>query len=365
MELINATKMQAGYTMGLRPDGRELLVVVVKGTFSIPERPDQSPRLAGEQLPLIDADTFSGDPGFSAPIYESDYPPFKPRCDVLLHGSAYAPGGTTATRVTVSLRVGDLKKSLVVVGDRKWQSSLVGAYPTEPAPFTVLPFSYDVAFGGADRSHEDKSKHRFILTNPAGVGFHVNTSKEAIHDKPLPRTEQIGRSISDPRGNYQPIAFGPIGRGWEPRAKLAGTYDQQWLDNVFPFLPQDFQDDYYQSAPADQQISYPQGGEEDELVNLTPAGKTLFRLPRATVPIEFFRREGDRQTISPPIDTIIIEPDHNRFVLLWRATIPLRKNMFEVPLGVVGRMPHGWYRARELGKTYYRNLAELVAAQSV
>ena len=36
MELLNATKMTAGYTMGMRPDGRELLVVVVKGTFAIP-----------------------------------------------------------------------------------------------------------------------------------------------------------------------------------------------------------------------------------------------------------------------------------------------------------------------------------------
>jgi len=31
MDLLNATKMQAGYTMGMKPDGRELLVVVVKG----------------------------------------------------------------------------------------------------------------------------------------------------------------------------------------------------------------------------------------------------------------------------------------------------------------------------------------------
>ncbi len=33
MELINATRMQAGYTMGMEPSGRELLVVVIKGTF--------------------------------------------------------------------------------------------------------------------------------------------------------------------------------------------------------------------------------------------------------------------------------------------------------------------------------------------
>ena len=38
MELLNATGMQAGYTMGMQPDGRELLVVAVKGTFTIQNR---------------------------------------------------------------------------------------------------------------------------------------------------------------------------------------------------------------------------------------------------------------------------------------------------------------------------------------
>jgi hypothetical protein len=38
----------------------------------------------------------------------------------------------------------------------------------------------------------------------------------------------------------------------------------------------------------------------------------------------------------------------------------LRKNIFEVAQVVAGRMPRGWYRARNLGKTYYPSLGELV-----
>ena len=53
MELMNATKMIAGYTMGMRPDGRESIVVVVKGTFTIPW-PGEQPQLAEEQVPLVD-----------------------------------------------------------------------------------------------------------------------------------------------------------------------------------------------------------------------------------------------------------------------------------------------------------------------
>ena len=37
MELINATRMVAGYNMGVEVSGRELLVVVIKGTFVLPK----------------------------------------------------------------------------------------------------------------------------------------------------------------------------------------------------------------------------------------------------------------------------------------------------------------------------------------
>ena len=55
MELLNATKMQAGYTLGMQPDGRELLVVAIKGTFQIPKNGEE-PILMEQQEPLVMAD---------------------------------------------------------------------------------------------------------------------------------------------------------------------------------------------------------------------------------------------------------------------------------------------------------------------
>src|SRR5262249_46563105 len=111
MNLLNTTKLQAGYTMSTASDGRESVVVVAKGTYLIPDREDQPPRLADEQVPLVMTDVFTGEPGFSAPLYEIDFAPRKPRCDVLLNGSAYAPGGKPAERAQVTLQVGALTKS--------------------------------------------------------------------------------------------------------------------------------------------------------------------------------------------------------------------------------------------------------------
>ncbi|MGO9599192.1 MAG: DUF2169 domain-containing protein [Isosphaeraceae bacterium] len=363
MELINATGMQAAYTMGLQPDGRELLVVVVKGTFTIPKDPKQEPEIAEEQVPLVAADVFTGEPGFSAPLYESDYAPRKPRCDILLNGSAYAPGGKPTERVTVSLRVGSWQKSFDVVGNRYWKSGVLLVTPTDPEPFTVMPISYNNAFGGVDRSQEDPAKHRWYPTNHAGVGYHEYLDAEFIDGKPLPNTEETGRRITDPRGKYRPMAFGPIGRAWPPRPKYAGTYDQKWLDEVSPFLPKDFDDRYFQAAPLEQQTDYPRGGEDIVLTNLMPGGPRSSKLPMLDMPIEFTRRDGKRQEMKAVIDTVVVEPDLGRFQVVWRTSLPLRRNIFEVTAVVAGRMSPGWYRARAAGKEYYRSLREMVMSK--
>jgi hypothetical protein len=360
MELLNATKMQAGYTMGMKPDGRELLVVSVKGTFDLPGD-EKETQLAEDQVPLVDADVFTGDPGFSSILYEMDYVPAKPRCDVLLNGSAYAPGGRSSARVSVSLRVSSISKSFDVVGNRVWVSTPLGVVASQTERFTTMPISYDRAFGGIDVAHPDPANHRFYESNHAGVGFHHQTLREYVDGTPLPNTEESGRPVESPRGSYRPMAFGPIGRAWTPRVQLAGTYDQHWIDNIFPFLPRDFEERYYQAAPEDQQMDYPHGGEEVVLKNLTPAGYTSFRLPDVDVPVAFYPKHGENIETQAVVDTIVIEADLHRFTMTWRSHVPLRRNLFEIEQILVGKMPTGWYRARELGKTYYPSLAALVA----
>ena len=153
MELINSTRMVAGYTMGMEPSGRELLVIVIKGTFRIPTEDGAPLRLHDEQLPLVMGDVFFGEPGLSAPKYEVDFAPRKQRCDVLLNGSAYAPGGKPTRRVEVAVQIGSWSKSFAVVGDRVWEAAGAGIGASAPIPFTVMPITYDRAFGGTDTAH--------------------------------------------------------------------------------------------------------------------------------------------------------------------------------------------------------------------
>jgi hypothetical protein len=362
MDLLNATKMVAGYTLGVEPSGREHLVVVVKVTFAFPA-PGEEPKLAAEQAPFVYADTFTGEPGFSAPVDEADFAFRKPRCDVLLTGCAHAPEARPAERVTVGLRVGAIRKVFDVVGDRVWSATPVRTEPEPPKPFAVMPISYDRAFGGEDRAHPDPARHSAYMPNPIGRGYHRETASELVDGRPLPNTEERGGPVTRPDEPYRPMSFGPVGRGWQPRLGHAGTYDQAWLDDVFPFLPSDFRDDYYQAAPADQQIPYLEGGEEVMLFNLTPEGRAGFRLPRLEMPVVFFLASYEKEEKRAVADTLVIEPSARRFVVCWRASRPLKRNIFEVVQVLVGEMPRAWWRARELGKTYYPSLAEMAAAK--
>ena len=364
MELVNATKMHAGYTMGMEPSGRESIVVAVKGTFEIPSDAGE-PKLAAEQEPLVTADTFTGAPGLSSMLYESEFAPVKPRCDVLFNGSAYAPGGKPVERVRVTLRLGSWVKSLMVVGDRYWSTGFAGFRPSDIKPFSVMPISYDRAWGGSHASERNPDEMVAYLENPIGCGYYLGEDPKKIVGRPLPNTEVEEDPISRPAGKHRPIALGAISRNFAMRVSLAGTYDDKWLAECFPFLPEDFDARYYQSAPPDQQITHPLGGEEVELTNLTPEGRTRFRLPKVEVPVEFTSISSERSVVPASLDTIIIEPDLRRFMLVWRASIKLNQNIFEIRQGVVGRMPSGWYLAREVGKAYHATLPEAIAAQQL
>lgn len=359
MELINSTKMQAGYTMGVDVSARESIVVAVKGTFGFPKHPNDRPELIDPPSPLVMSDTFSGAPGFSAPLYEVDYSPIKPACDVILIGNAYAPAGKPATQVQVGMKVGRVIKTFMVIGDRYWETGAVGASPSKPQAFEQMPISYDRAFGGLDNFHADTSKHTAYMLNPVGKGYHRELDSYLVTGTPLPNTEELNRPIHSPDQNYQPMAFGVIGRNWEPRYHYAGTYDDAWLEHEFPFLPKDFDNRYFQAAPADQQMPYPVGGEDVVLVNLTPEGRVQFQLPKLDLMVTAFPKRGNKQELVAVIDTIVIEPNQSSFSITWRTNLALRKNIFEIQQILVGKMTRAWWRAHNLGKTWYPSLAHL------
>ena len=352
MELVNTTPYVVGCTMGTDKSGLDYILAVVKATFNLPNNGVSV--LSVEQRPLVLADVFSGEPGYSATLVESDFALFKPNCDVLLTGSAYSPNGKPSTSVIVALSVGTVNKSFRVTGFRQWKLGALGAIaPGESTHFTKMPFSYDTAFGGIDNFHPDVQKHTSYFENPVGIGYHKELDGALVHGAPMPNTEVLGENIRSPIRNYRPMAFGPVGRGWPQRLRYAGTYDEVWQKNKFPFLPDDFDNRYFQAAPLDQQIQYIKGGERVVLQNLTENGYCSFCLPRMNLEsVVFYLQTGEFYIAKFAVDSIHFFPDEGVYTMTARASVPFSGDPQICAKVIFGRGSKAWIRAIENGKKF-------------
>ncbi|MER8520501.1 DUF2169 domain-containing protein [Mesorhizobium sp. M0644] len=354
MQIWNQIGYPHQFTMGMDKAGHEWIVVVVKGTFDFPATPGGPVRKSAEQVPLVMADTQTGEPGYSATLWETDFAFRKPRCDVIANGCAYAPGGRPAERVPVGIKVGNWSKLFEVVGTREWRAIGPVFSATAPHPFLKLPISYDVAWGGVDRLDPEDKLPASYKYNPVGTGWSRARNQRLIPGLRLPNTQAVGEDIRSPFGDYKPMSFGPMGRGWPGRIEYGGTYDDNWTANIFPFLPPDFDERYFQMAPPDQQIELPRGGEEVVLVNLTPEGRVSFRLSSTALPMTLFkgRQKAYEADIFP--DTVLLDPEKRRFSLVWRVSQRIERTILDFSECWVGPPTESMLRARATGRTFIR-----------
>jgi hypothetical protein len=364
MLIRSALRGPVAHAITIDPDGRERLLVIGKQSYALPSDGREAElRLLrrGDQLPLFEVDRFIGDPASTAPLVENDYAAFKPRCDVIVLGSAHAPSGRPTPSCEVELRVGEWRKAIRALGDRVWTGGIGGANLSPPVAFERVPISYGRAFGGTREDPRSPGSFAALRENPVGVGYEPFARGSALDGLAAPNFEALDDPIRSPRTLHRPAGLGPIARSWLPRTPLAGTYDQRWLDEDFPFLPRDFTWDFMQSAPPDQQIPWPRGGEPCVLINLSASGLCRFHLPDTRMPVEFTRADHHRVEDTAAMDTLVIDTDAGVLSMTWRASLALVHGPDEVREVVFGTMPPGWARARATGKTYYSSLAELVA----
>jgi hypothetical protein len=305
-------------------DGGEVWLVAVRCTFLV--RPDGSTAPAEKQEPPVLAPKYRGEPAASSLLYDSDFYLTKPTTDVLLHGSAHAPGGQPATEVDVTLRVGDVRKTLRATGDRVYEKGAVGHTTGRPQPFTMLPLTYERAYGGADPNPKDPDRPGFEQRNPVGTGFAPVVGKTA------PNVGYPGMG----RGR-EPAGFGPVSSHWQPRARHAGTYDEAWQRDRSPLYPRDLDDRFFLCSPEDQRPKeFLRGGEPVELTNLTPGGRLAFTLPRVAFDFETVFKTGDRVHHAGKLHSVILEPDVPRVVLVWRTELACHPRVHSL-LGTVVR----------------------------
>ena len=98
----------------------------------------------------------------------------------------------------VTLRVGALRQTARVVGDRYWVKSFGMISISSPVPFERIPLPcLERAFGGWDRSHPDPDKHAFEPRNPVGTGFQFEKHGKFEDGMRLPNLEDPRDPVRD------------------------------------------------------------------------------------------------------------------------------------------------------------------------
>jgi hypothetical protein len=208
----------------------------------------------------------------------------------------------------------------MVHGDRFWQVSMGLISPSRTVPFVKMPLVYERAFGGEDRFHDNEKKWGVCHQNPVGTGFRLNRKKTALGGLKLPNIEDPRRPMKRWRDKPKPAGFGFIAPFWEPRASRCGTFDAAWENGRRPLLPEDFDPDFYNAAPPDQ-IARPflTGLETVFLKNLHPSAERVsFKLPSLSL-VNAYIFEHQTYKPKPVFDTLIIEPDENRLIMVFRS----------------------------------------------
>jgi uncharacterized protein YjbI with pentapeptide repeats len=253
----------------------------------------------------------------------------KPRGEFIVVGKAYTPGGAPQPSLTARAKVGGLRKSLEVFGDRTWRG--VGA--SKPRPFTEMPLDWAHAYGGPK-----------FADNPLGKG-HAEVVDDGVTLWPLPNLESAQQRIGSSGDRPEPASFGPIDISWPQRSALAGTHDQDWLENLFPGFARDMDPGIHCIAPRDQQREGDwTGSEAYRFEHMHPNRPILGgALPciRARVFISRSHSVGQPRpsyiaaktlTRKPPpaldevalaLQTLWFFPDQERAVLIWHGRTEL------------------------------------------
>jgi len=272
--------------------------VVCKGTYQLDAgeaslAPDQ------ELLTQVDAH-WNDDPRKSLRL-ASDWAPFKRRADVVLVGSAFAPGSTQVRRLVSCMAVGPMEKALEVRCDR-WVG--MDEELQEGPPFARMPLVWERSGGGADTN------------NPAGRA----PLRDAFGKIQLPNVQPVAFDPSGPDWEVQPVGFGPIAPTWPTRAHALGAHARTGIDALLETgLPEDFDYSYFQIAPRDQQLDRFSTDAQVLLENLVGGiDRLVTRLPghRARAILEPSGREIE---LIP--DTVWIDTDHLQLTITWRGTV--------------------------------------------
>ena len=276
--------------------------------------------LAEEQESLVLEDTYFGDKESSSLRFDSNLSPYKPKTDLLIEATAFSPNGKKMPEWVSEVDFGGKKKQFKVTGPRQWETIFGFRKPSEPEPVSSLDVRYENAFGG---SLPDGTVFR---DNPVGIGFDKSSGAKYPQILPVDMDLALGEQIPV-------VGLGPICPSWDSRLRFSGNCDEDWQENRAPYLPADFDFEFYNVAPNDQKVAgFAKGDEVIKLKNLYSKGDLAFGLPGLQVGTVL--RFSDGRIIPGPmnLDTIEVQVEQQRVYMQWRGIFPATLPIKEIDL---------------------------------
>lgn len=305
--------------------------------------------LASEQGGLVMADEYYGDPERTSLKYETDLVLYKRNTDIHIIGNASLAGGKQ-TQWMAGVRVGDFSKRLNLSGPRFWQYEKRRWQLSPAEAIESVPLRYELAYGG--HWQPEGQQNSVFSANPVGCGYYPDERR--LDTTQQYRAPQITRYLTheedepDITAACTPQGTGPVSRWWQSRLQHAGTYDEAWKTNTHPFLPNDFDELFYNSAhPELIHPGYLSGNEVIVLEGLLPeANRVVTGLPDLRPVCVLTDSHSIPHLFEPVPDTLTINLDERLMYITWRLTLPTMLEMKEGVMGCIvppgiGRVCHG------------------------
>lgn len=242
----------------------------------------------------------------------------KGSAEFIVQGSAFSNAGKPVSEMVVSASLGNVSKRIYVLGDRSYQSGLLGVSPEKKqnATFSSLSLSYQNTFGGSSSRH-----------NPVGKGLLEKRRQKNVAGANL-LSEQNGVRCGKDKDQL-PAAFGPTGVDWPRKIQQAGTYDENWFKHDRPGFPRDIDFHYFNRASSDQYSSTPFiGGIPFSLTGMHPSIPEITGvLPEVKFRVFVQREEAeDVEEIENHIDTVWFFPDREIGVVVGRSVVTVTQS---------------------------------------
>jgi hypothetical protein len=319
--------------------------VVLKGTFNLVQG---SLTLGEEQadIALVDEPWDPTAAERSSLKHAGEALLLKPSTDVIVTGTARAPGGAARQDWDAAIEVrrgGEtrLAYSAQALGPRRWRHTAAkGWVLTDPEPTLEVPIRYELAYGGAYQAPPSQQAEGqaaaepawvVYAPNPSGTGFFDERALDTAVEYLAPLWQPRAHPVTGFNREVPLTGFGPVARPWTSRLQYAGTYDEAWeratRDDVAQGLPSDYARDFdprfFQCAhPSLITPSHLAGDEEIVLTGLMP-GEAPFRLqlPGAQVVAALFDGKEGSHRDALPLDTVHVDLDAAKVSLCWRLTL--------------------------------------------